>query len=203
MQKDNLTWIFVAVLVVGVAALLIISRFGNGQPSPASTATTTAATTTEAAATSSAAVPARGTSRTTTRPAATVMAPKVAGVGPLSYLFTFKEPLVCSAKTTSPYAKRSGMVYVSGGELRGNFSGYVNGVLTDTSMIDDGTYLYAWKSGALKGLQLPAASSAAGSAIATAGGIDPAAQVSYACNPWAENSSVFVPPASVSFSNSL
>ncbi len=84
-------------------------------------------------------------------------------------------------------------MYVADGEMRVNFA--------HTSMIDDGAYFYAWTDGASQGLKLLAASSASGSAIAANGGFDPASNISFACNPWTANMSVFVPPASISFSN--
>ena len=87
--------------------------------------------------------------------------------------------------------------------MRGNFTSTINGILTNTSMIHDGEYLYAWTSGASKGLKLPAASSVSGSAIASNGGFDLSTDLSFACNPWTENTSVFTPPASISFSNTL
>ena len=205
MKNDKIIWLFIAILIAAVAVLIIVSRSGNSSAPSTPAATTTAATTTAAAGTPSI-TPVRstsGTKKTAPKPAPTTTAAKVSGIGPLSYLISLKEPLVCSVKTTSLSMKRSGTVYVAGGELRGDFLSSVNGVLVNASMIDDGTHLYAWTSGATKGLELLAASSASGNAIANAGGIDLAAQVSYACNAWAEDSNVFVPPTSVTFSNSL
>ncbi len=204
MKNDKIIWLFIAILIAAVAVLIIVSRSGNSSAPSAPAATTTAATTTSAAGVPST-KPVRTTSgakKTATKPAPTIAA-KVSGIGPLSYLISLKEPLVCSVKTTTLSMKRSGTVYVAGGKLRGDFLSSVNGVLVNASMIDDGTHLYAWASGATKGLELLAASSASGNAIANAGGIDLAAQVSYACNAWAEDSNVFIPPTSVTFSNSL
>ena len=125
---------------------------------------------------------------------------KIAGVGPLSYLFDLKQPLVCSVKTTI-YVKRSGTMYVADRKMRGNFTSYINGMLTNTSMIDDGAYLYVWKNGASTGLKLLATISVSGSVIASNGGFDPSTDLSFACNTWTKNENVFVPPTSVSFSN--
>lgn len=153
--------------------------------------TSSVATTTVATSTSTQEVPKAG------KPAVkkpTTTTPKTVGVGSLSYLMSLKQSLHCSIKATGP-GTRSGMVYVGSGKLRADF--------TSSSMINDGTYLYSWMSGASRGLKLLSSLSVAGSAIANAGGIDPASSVSYACNPWIEDMSVFSPPSSISFSNSL
>jgi len=118
----------------------------------------------------------------------------VGGVGRLSYLVGLKQSLTCSIKTTVG-TKRSGTLYVAEGKVRINF--------TSSSMIADGTYLYAWLASATKGVQLPAAQSASGSVIAANGGIDPGNDISYSCSAWVENSSVFTPPSTVTFSTSL
>ena len=120
------------------------------------------------------------------------VAAKISGITPLAYLFSLKQSLLCAIQTTDSY-RRSGTMYVADGEMRVNFA--------HTSMIDDGTYFYAWTDGASQGLKLLAASSASGSAIAGNGGFDPTSNISFACNPWTANMNVFVPPASVSFSN--
>ncbi len=132
------------------------------------------------------------TSTTAKKPTKTTA--KIVGIGTIPYLISLKQPLVCSVKTMTGYS-RSGTLYVAGEKARGNFS--------NSSMIDDGTHLYAWMTGAIKGLVLLAASSASGSAIATNGGIDLATDISFACNPWTVDASVFTPPSSVSFFSTL
>jgi hypothetical protein len=112
----------------------------------------------------------------------------------MGYLVSLKQPLVCTVKSTAGYA-RSGTMYVADGKIRANFTG--------SSMINDGTHLFAWMTGAIKGIELLTSSSASGSAIATNGGIDPATDISFACNPWTVDASVFSPPSSVSFFSSL
>ncbi|HUX80886.1 MAG TPA: hypothetical protein VMV38_01020, partial [Candidatus Paceibacterota bacterium] len=98
---------------------------------------------------------------------------KMVGIGSLSYLLSLKEPLVCSVKIMSGFA-RSGTLYVAGGSARADF--------TNSSMIDDGAYLYAWVTGATTGIKLLAPLSVSGSAIANNGGIDPATNLSFSCN---------------------
>jgi hypothetical protein len=184
MKTQTAVWIVIAVAVVGFAwyyvAQTVIS--GTGTESPAAATTTAPTTTTTAAAAKPAA------KKPVSVPA------KVAGVSTMSYLISLKEPLLCSVKTTTGYA-RSGTLYVADGKIRANFA--------NSSMIDDGTHIFVWMTGAIKGLELLASLSASGSAIATNGGIDPANDISFSCNPWTVDASVFTPPASVSFFSSL
>jgi hypothetical protein len=170
------------------------------------------ATTTEAVATSTAPVPqpvaiTHKTNVTTKAPAPKpvglapeAVPPTVAGVNTVSYLFGLKQSLFCNIKTSNSN-KLSGTLYVANDEMRGDFTSIINGISTNTSMIDDGNYLYVWKSGTPTGLKLLSASSVSGSAIANNGGIDLATNITFACNPWIENATFFAPPSSVTFSN--
>lgn len=186
MKTQTAVWIVIALAVVGAAWYYVAETVlsGTSAGSPVATTTAPTATTTQAVKTTSKAV--------TPRPTATTA--KVAGVNTMAYLLDLKEPLVCSVKTTTGYA-RSGTMYVAGGKIRANFA--------NSSMINDGTHLFAWMTGAIKGIELLSSSSVSGSAIATNGGIDPTTDISFACNPWAVDASVFTPPASVSFFSSL
>ena len=136
--------------------------------------------------------PVSGTKKSSGTVQKPITAAKVVGVNSLAYLFSLKQPLVCTIKPSAT-VNRSGTMYVSGGKMRANF--------VYASMISDGNYLYAWTNGESTGLKLLAAISVSGSAIAAKGGFDPANELSFACNPWAEDASVFTPPTSVTFSN--
>ena len=209
MEKlDNKTLALIAavVAILGGAWYLSASRqptvYTSVSPSGQFQATGVAPTTnlpvTEA---QSKATPAASTPKPQT-PKVPTSSSKFAGAGPLANIKAFKESLSCAVETTGTYTKRSGIIYVTNGKVRGNFSGLINGVKTATSMIDDGTYLYAWSDGAKTGLKLIAGSSVSGSAIASRGGIDPAVTLSYACNSWTPDVTVFVPPAAVTFTDS-
>jgi hypothetical protein len=190
METKTIIIALIAVAALGGVWYLFTtnSLVGLGVGAPVATTTPPTATTSAAPQPSSASP---APARTTPKPVASA---KVTGIGPLSYLFGLKQSLVCSVKTLSGY-KRSGTMYVADGKMRANF--------TTSSMIDDGTYLYVWTNGDSKGLKLLASASASGSAIATNGGFDLAYDLSYSCNMWAENVSIFSPPSSVSFSNSF
>lgn len=193
-----MVWMVVAVIAFCIAFYV---KYGNsgwnnsvGQIATSSpTATTTAAPQqTKAPIVTKTAVPTKsGTAKTV--PA------KVSGYQSLAYLASLKEPLVCSIQSNEP--NRLGTAYVADGRLRADVRTYSGGAIT--SMISDGSSLYVWKSGATKGLQLPSALSVAGSAVATQGGLDPATDVSFSCNTWTIDPSVFSPPTAVSFSHTL
>lgn len=189
-----IVWSVVAIIVlVSVWYVFLSGSGGGGLGLPI--ATTTAPTNTQTQQGSN--NPPRthtGQSTTPSKPVTPTSA-KVVGITPVSYLFSLKEPLVCSFKTTGTSAQRSGTLYVADGKMRAN--------LATATMLDDGMYLYVWASGATSGLKLLAASSVSGSAMASNGGFDLATPLSFACNPWTKDASVFVPPSSVSFSNTL
>ena len=181
----------VAILAAGLGYLASNAMRGNTAVVTATTTPTTASSTTFAA-TLAKVVPKKITttksSYTPTEPTKTTA--KTAGIGSLQYLLGLKEPLVCSVKALNG-PSRSGTLYVAAGSARANF--------TNSSMIDDGNYLYAWMTGATTGTKLLAPLSVSGSAIANNGGVDPATILSFSCNPWTVNASFFVPPTSVSF----
>ncbi len=184
-----------SILIACAAVIVIVGAYllstGSGASTP--TASSTPATTTPSTASS-------GTTHKTTasKPSSTQAAPKasaqVGGVGSLNELVAFKQSLSCSFATESG-TRRSGTLYIAGGELRANFT-------DGMSMINDGLHYYAWENGATTGLKLSSSMSVTGSVLASHGAIDPTASLSYACNPWTTDASVFAPPASVTFTNS-
>lgn len=190
-----IVWAAVAIVVlVSVWYVFLSGSGGSGLGLPI--ATTTAPTTTGTQQGTNNPPPARTKQSTAPSKPVTPTSAKVVGVTPVSYLFSLKESLACSFKTTGTSVQRSGTLYIADGAMRANLT---NGA----TMIDDGAHIYLWGTGASKGLELLAASSVSGSAIASNGGFDLATPLSFACNPWKTDSSVFTPPSSVSFSNSL
>lgn len=192
--NQTIVWAVVAIVALGSLWYVFSSNLsGSGTGSPVATTTVSTSTQTQQGANNP--PPARTGQGSTPSKPPTPTSAKIVGTTPISYLFDLRQPLVCSVKTTGTSVSRSGTMYVADGEMRADF--------TNTSMIDDGTYLYVWAKGATKGLKLLAASGASGSAIASNGGFDLITPLSFACNPWTKDASVFVPPSSVSFSNTL
>lgn len=188
MNNKIIIWIVVIVAVIaGGWYLLSLNQQGTTQ-SP------TVATTTEQATTASQPIAPKPTTGTKPAPVSgpRVIPAKIVGVNTVSYLMGLKEPLQC-AITTTVGTKRSGTMYVTGAEFRVNFA--------TSAMIYDGTSLYAWMNGASTGLKLLASTGASGSAMANAGGYDPAAPLNFSCNTWTTDASVFAAPVGVTFSN--
>ncbi len=186
-DNKTIVWVVGAAVVLGSVWCLFANYSGEsdqGAPYATTTPTLPKGTTTKSPTTS-------GTVKTGTTPKPTPTSAKIVGVGTLSYLFSFREPLICAIKP-SVSVNRSGTMYLAEGKMRANF--------VSTSMLHDGMYLYVWTNGASKGLKLPAASSVSGSLIATKGGFDLANDLSFACNPWKTDASLFVPPSSITFS---
>lgn len=181
MNTKTIVWALVAIVVFGGVWYLATSSMGGNVGG--ATATTSP--------TSSTVAPARQTTSSSyVAPKPVKTAAKTAGIAPLTSLMSMKQALLCSFKTMSGVA-RSGTLYVAPGLARLN--------LSTASMIDDGTYLYVWTKGVTTGTKLLAASSVSGSAVTSKGGVDPAADLSFSCNLWTVDGSVFLPPASVSF----
>lgn len=182
MNTKTIVWAVIAVVVLGGVWYFALNSSGGLGGSPTATTTLpddTSAQTTKTSGTSAALKP-------------TATQAKIVGVGPTTHLIGLKQSLICSVTSKSGYS-RTGTMYIAGGKVRANFAG--------TSMIDDGANLYAWTNGATTGAKVSAALSASGSVIASHGGIDLATDVSYACNPWTENASVFALPTTVAFSS--
>ena len=202
MDKKIIIWLGVVVVLFGTVWYLFATHSGQGgEPSPTASTTLSAATSTQQSLqpvavthTANAGTAAKPSPEQPPAPA------RVAGVNTVAYLLAQKDPLVCGVKTVSG-VKRSGTMYVAYGQMRANLTSSASGAVVNTTMIGDGAYLYAWTNGAAKGLRVLAAPSGNGSAIAVAGGFDPAVNLSFACNPWIQTPGMFTPPSSVTFSN--
>ncbi len=191
-DTQRIIWIVAAFIVLGCGWYLF-SGSSVGDNETVLVATTTPSTPSRSTTTKpSTALPATRPVGSGTASPKPVMPIKAAGVNTLSYLYSLKQPLVCTV-TVGTTIKHSGTMYVADAKMRANF--------TTTSMIDDGSYLYVWTKGATKGLQLSAVSSVSGSAIASNGGFDTANPFSFSCSNWATDATVFTPPTSVTFSN--
>jgi hypothetical protein len=194
MNTKTLNWIILGIVVV--CAIWYIATLPGADNQQPLTATSTTFTSTTTVPTTSSTKPAQGAQKASPAPVkkpATVTA-NLQGIGTVEYLFSLRMPLMCSVTTTGT-VRRSGALYVAERKFRLNFQ--------TASMINDGSYLYVWKTGAAKGLKLLAAASVSGNAMAANGGFDPGTDLSFACAAWTENPSFFVPPSSVAFANTL
>ncbi len=121
------------------------------------------------------------------------------GFNSLSYLRTQKQPLFCSFDGFADGARRTGNIFVADGVARVNIARVPGGRTVATSMLDDGSYLYAWYTSTTSGLRLLASTSANGSVMASYGALDPNTNLSFSCTSWNIDTSLLTPPAGMTF----
>lgn len=92
----------------------------------------------------------------------------------------------------------TGTVYISGKNVRGDFSSTVEAQNIEYHMITDGEFLYSWSSTLPQGIKIkidptqPSPSPAAGQ-------VDLNTEVDVKCSSWSVDNSKFTPPADVTF----
>lgn len=125
----------------------------------------------------------------------------------LTDFLSMKGTLKCTFSDNSNTS--SGTVYVSNGEMRGDFQSAMNGTIQHSHMVNDGTYIYYWSDGQ-KGYKMSLASvksetsqisGAPAPSAANPGGMNMHQKANYSCGPWAVNGSVFTPPSNVTFTD--
>lgn len=105
----------------------------------------------------------------------------------------------CSVVLDNPAAPATGVVYVSGTDIRADFTAKPimgGGMEISAHMIQTGGYVYSWTDMIAQGVKVAAAS---GAGAAASQGFDMNAQVSYDCSPWTPDASKFAVPESVTF----
>lgn len=96
----------------------------------------------------------------------------------------------------------TGQIYVSGGKVRGDFDTTIEGKVTKSHMIVDGSNSYIWSDGSKDGIKMTfdvAATPAANATSSPVGGFDTAANMNYKCGVWVADPSMFTLPAGVTF----
>jgi hypothetical protein len=191
-MKNEMTLFIVIVGLIAVASIGVwyLNRMGSDQ----FTLTLPLASTTTAPS-----APAKSTSGTKAATKSTVPVPvaniKLSSVDSIVHLLTLKDNnYSCSFTTVSPSPYHSGTLYLSGTKARANLANAVD-------MIDDGVYVYAWKSSGGNGLRVLANVSSGGSVVSSYGGVDPWSQVNVKCSPWTPDPAKFAPPVTVPFYN--
>jgi hypothetical protein len=103
--------------------------------------------------------------------------------------------------TGATQAVSSGVVYVSGENIRADFTSAVSGFgNVETHVIGDGAYTYTWTSLLPQGFKAEMTSGGASSGAATSGyGADANQSFAYECEPARADASLFVVPSTVTF----
>lgn len=122
------------------------------------------------------------------------------GSGSLSDLMRMGSSVKCTVHSEDPNAISDGMVYVSGGKVRADFTSAVAGTNHESSMITADGYIYTWSSAMPQGLKMKnEGADTPSSAPTEPGSVNPNVKVNYSCAPWMVDSSVFMPPANIEF----
>lgn len=112
----------------------------------------------------------------------------------------------CEVSYGDQNAETKGMVYVSGGKMRGDFTTQINGKAETSHVINDGKTQYMWTEGStqmafkmsLDSLPKNAENSTAQTNKQT---LDFEAKNNYNCSSWSENNSEFEVPGNIKFTD--
>ncbi len=115
----------------------------------------------------------------------------------LTELLARPDARVCSIETSAGGASTEGMIYVAGGNMRGDFTTKSNGTSVKSHMIVSNSNSYLWTDSSNQGFYLPfSAMSGSGGASS---GIDASAKMEYACAAWAPEEDKFALPTNINF----
>ena len=105
----------------------------------------------------------------------------------------------CTVKYPVGEQMGEGTVYVSGKNLRGDFTMTSEGKTFDSHMIQDETFIYSWLSLSPQGAKMKIAELEKVQASPTTESVDLDQEVDINCSSWSVDSSKFTPPADVNF----
>jgi len=123
---------------------------------------------------------------------------KVNANGTLRALIALGKDTVCTVHTEVSTGKSEGTVYISGDNMRGDFTttGTAAGAI-ESHMVKTGATMYAWSGS--QGAKMDANMQSGAQAGASNGGVDLDQGYGYECKDWKKDTSKFVVPISVNF----
>jgi len=109
-------------------------------------------------------------------------------------------PQKCTVENTAGGYTSSGVVYVTPGQMRADFtsSGTPSGTVESHMIVKDNVS-YVWSSAAPQGIKMTITSGTTGTAADVPGGFSYDDQVNYRCEAWSPNQSVFELPSEITF----
>lgn len=116
-------------------------------------------------------------------------------------LITQGKNLNCTFSTMKDKTESSGTVYISGKNIRTDFTTIVEGKKNTGSMIRDENYTYVWGMGMAQGIKMKNSVVESTGSAQSKQYFDPTAKVDYKCQPWIVNNSIFSPPANIKFND--
>ena len=106
----------------------------------------------------------------------------------------------CTVDSSTAQSVSSGVTYVSGGNVRADFSTKVQGYGTvDAHVLVNGQDVYSWSSVMPKGIKTKMVAQGSGGTATSGQGMDANQAYSYDCQPWTPDASTFALPTGVSF----
>jgi len=116
----------------------------------------------------------------------------------LKELEAMTSPQKCTFKDETSAEQIQGLVYISKGKMRGDFGMVSQGKTIKSHMISDGKYSYTWTEEPAMGFKV-ALDNEKTETKPGQSGVDVNKQMSYDCQNWSEDTSVFVVPSNVKF----
>lgn len=95
----------------------------------------------------------------------------------------------------------SGVVRAASGKVRGDFTGSVNGKVTQTHMFSDSQSMYIWFEGETTGFKGSISSMTQAGAQSGNKSLDVNKQVDFDCKPWVVNTGLLVVPSEITFTD--
>lgn len=119
-------------------------------------------------------------------------------------LLASEENVTCNFDVPSDENGNSskGTVYISNGNMRGDFQTTMNGKVTNMSMIRKGNDNYVWGDAMTTGIKMTLSpEDLKGETNEASKYVDLNKKVDYKCNPWGADSSKFTPPSNIKFTD--
>jgi len=118
-------------------------------------------------------------------------------------LIAMGKPQKCSAWFTAKDVTSTGTIYLASQQMRGDFTAQVQGKTMQTHMIVKNQTVYTWVEGmgTTIGFQTSLHTSSSTSNTTQSRSVDVNQKVSYNCEAWTEDDSVFALPAGVTFTS--
>jgi hypothetical protein len=110
-------------------------------------------------------------------------------------------PQRCTFTNNVQDPESSGVVYVAGGKMRGDFTSVAAGQTIQSHMIVDGETSYMWSDAMPQGMKMAFADVGAQSGQGSGQSVDVNEKVDYSCSGWTADANMFALPAGVEFSD--
>ncbi len=105
----------------------------------------------------------------------------------------------CTFASSVQNSQSEGTVYITNGQMRGDFSSVAAGKTTLSHMIVKDNVSYVWSDAAPQGFKMSFDAMATQSDANPQASVDPNAKVEYTCSSWVSDASLFALPTNITF----